>query len=94
MFKPCNRYVLIIRDTKKEESLIALPEGTFRSEDKYEKVEILATAPEVRPPISVGHSAVVLAHMIEEVEFDDTTAYLILENHILAILGEDYETNR
>jgi len=87
MMRPCNRYVLISKPkADKSESLIALPEGSFRPESKYSKVEIFAAAPDVRPPISVGNSAIVLTHMIEEVEFDNEVVYLVLENHILAIL--------
>jgi len=91
MFKPCNRYLLIERNMKsEEESLIALPEGAFNTESRYEKVTISGVAPDVRPPIAVGQDVVVLTHMIEEVEFDNVTVYLVLENHVLGIVGDEY----
>jgi len=89
MFKPCNRYLLVDRTQKKEtENLIALPEGTFHSESRYEKVTIQAIASEVRPPLAVGNDIIVLSHMIEEVDFDNQVVYLVLENHVLGIVGE------
>ena len=92
MFKPCNRYLLVERleqEDSQVESLIALPEGSFRSENRYEKVRITSVAPAVRPPIAEGKYAVVLSHMIEEVDFGSGPNYLVLENHVLGILEED-----
>ena len=90
MISPCNRYILIQKSRAEEplDSLIALPEGVFKAESEYQKVKVLATAPEVRPPISVGKYIVVLSHMIEEVEFDNQTAYLVLENHVVGVVKE------
>lgn len=87
-FTPCNRYVLVqrINTPKEEETLIALPEGTFRTEDRYERVQIKGISSEVRPPLAVGQYVVVLSHMIEEVDFGKDPVYLVLENHILGIV--------
>jgi co-chaperonin GroES (HSP10) len=90
MFKPCNRYILVERreTAQKEESLIALPEGVFAAtEGEYEKVRVLSVSGEVRPPVSPGQDVVVLSKMIEQVEFDDETVYLVLENYVLGIVG-------
>ncbi len=91
MFKPCNKYVLIQRNTKPrtEESIIALPEGVFKAENAHEKVKVLAVAGDVRPPISPGKEAIVLTHMIEEVDVGDGTYYIVLANHVLGITGEE-----
>lgn len=92
MFKPCNRYLLVEKVQQQEEqiqSLIALPEGTFKSENRYEKVKIISVAPSVRPPVAEGKYAVVLNHMIEEVDFGSGVNYLVLENHVLGILEEE-----
>jgi co-chaperonin GroES (HSP10) len=90
MFSPCNRYILIQKSKTEEppDTLIALPEGVFKAESEYQKVKVLATAPDVRPPINVGKDIVVLSHMIEEVEFDNQTVYLVLENHVLGVVKE------
>jgi len=87
-FTPCNRYLLVNREVaQEEETLIALPEGTFRAENRYEKVVIEGISSEVRPPLAVGKAVVVLSHMIEEVDFGDGPVYLVLENHVLGIVG-------
>ena len=90
MFKPCNRYLLVEKTTQPSEAeiLIALPEGTFKNESRFEKVVVKALATDVRPPLAVGNEVVVLSHMIEEVDFDNQVAYLVLENHVLGIVGE------
>jgi len=97
-FTPCNRYILIERNQqpKKTESLIELPEGSFgTSETIHERVNILAVAPGVRPPIAANKEAIVLSHMIEQVDFGDETVYLVLENHILGLLSDtDGENNK
>jgi len=94
-FEPCNRYLRIERSSSpKEESLIALPDD-FKTVEKYERVKILSISPDVRPPISPGQQVVVLAHMIEEIDFGMGKVYLVLENHVVGILKEDrYETNK
>jgi hypothetical protein len=87
-FTPCNRYLLVNREpVQEEETLIALPEGTFRAESRYERVLVEGISSEVRPPLAVGKAVVVLSHMIEEVDFGDGPVYLVLENHVLGIVG-------
>ena len=86
-FTPCNRYLLVNKEVvREEETLIALPEGTFRAENRYERVVIEGISSEVRPPLAVGKAVVVLSHMIEEVDFGDGPVYLVLENHVLGIV--------
>ena len=88
-FTPCNRYLLVTKrpTSRQEETLIALPEGTFHTESRYERVTIEGISSEVRPPLAVGKDVVVLSHMIEEVDFGDGPVYLVLENHVLGIVG-------
>ncbi|MGI9554630.1 MAG: hypothetical protein ACR2M6_01545 [Vampirovibrionia bacterium] len=87
-FTPCNRYLLVVRQENQaeEETLIALPEGTFRTDSRYERVTVEGISSEVRPPLAVGKDLVVLSHMIEEVDFGDGPVYLVLENHVLGIV--------
>lgn len=87
-FTPCNRYLLVQRQPtqEQEQTLITLPEGTFRAENRYERVLIEGISSEVRPPLAVGKAVVVLSHMIEEVDFGNGPVYLVLENHVLGIV--------
>ena len=88
MFQPCNRYLMIERESKQEsENLITLPEGVFKTEISHEKVRVKAISADVRPPLSADQEVVVLSQMIEEVEFDNKTIYLVLENYVLGIVG-------
>lgn len=87
-FKPCNRYLLVERGevVTEEEMLITLPEGSFTNQSHYEKVTVSEISSDVRPPLAVGKEVVVLAPMIEEVDFGAGPIYLVLENHVLGIV--------
>ena len=88
MFTPCNRYLLVEREIKKEvKSLIELPEGSFTTENRFEKVKVLAISSEIRPPLCPDNNIIVPSHMIEEVDFGEEVVYLVLENHVLGIVG-------
>ena len=89
-FQPCNRYILIDRDTVEESvSLIELPEGCERPSATHELVRIRAVSCGTKPPLAQGDKAVVLSHMIEEVDFGEGKVYLVLENHIVGIVKEE-----
>jgi len=90
-FQPCNRYLLIQKAEKtlEVESLIQVPEGFKPSGPTHEMVTIKAIAAGTKPPLAVGDRAVVLGHMIEEVDFGEGKVYLILENHVVGIVREE-----
>ena len=88
IFEPCNRYLLIERGVKpEEESLIALPDN-FQKKEKHERVKVLAASSDVRSYFHAVSEIVVLAHMIEEVDFGEGKVYLVLENHVVGVLKE------
>jgi len=92
MFKPCNRYILIERtqqDAEDWESYIELPEDYCAPSLTHELVKIKAIACAVKPPLPTGQRVVVLRHMIEEVDFGEGKVYLVLENNVLGIIGEN-----
>tara|TARA_R110000851_G_scaffold121342_2_gene250065 strand:- start:699 stop:968 length:270 start_codon:yes stop_codon:yes gene_type:complete len=88
MFTPCNRYLLVERNStqEEEESLVILPDDVYQPENRYERVYVKGISSEIRPPVTVGHHIVVLSHMIEEVDFGQGIVYLVLENHVLGIV--------
>jgi hypothetical protein len=90
-FQPCNRYILIERSrpARGEESLIQLPEGYSTEGPTHELVRIKAVSCGTKPPLAQGDKAVVLSHMIEEVDFGEGPVYLVLENHIVGIVKEE-----
>jgi len=90
MFQPCNKYILIERFDQIEpetESLIALPDGFEPHQRPHELVLIKSVACGVKPPLASGQKAVVLSHMIEEVDFGKEKIYLVLENNVLGTIG-------
>ena len=90
-FQPCNRYILIERLTVPQETeiLIELPEGFRPQVATHELVKIKAVSCGTKPPLAQGDKAVVLSHMIEEVDFGEGKVYLVLENHIVGIIKEN-----
>jgi len=90
-FQPCNRYILIERANEpfETETLIELPEGFERPKSTHELVRIKAVSCGTKPPLAQGDKAVVLSHMIEEVDFGEGKVYLVLENHIVGIVKEE-----
>ena len=88
IFEPCNRYLLIERGVKpEEESLIALPDN-FQKKEKHERVKVLSVSSDVQQYLTAGLDVIVLAHMIEEVDFGEGKVYLVLENHVVGVLKE------
>jgi len=71
------------------ESLIEVPEGFRAAGPTHEMVTIIAIAPGTKPPIAPGDKAIVLGHMIEEVDFGEGKVYLVLENHVVGIVKEE-----
>ena len=88
---PCNRYVLIqpIVNQIEENSNILLPEDYEPEESAYVRAEVLDWANDCKIELEENCIAVVTRHMIEEVNIDDTTHYLVLENHIIAMIPQN-----
>jgi len=92
MFQPCNKYILIERivpDELEVESLISLPDDYRPHQTTHELVKIKSVACGVKPPLAADQRAVVLSHMIEEVDFGEEKVYLVLENHVVGIVGKE-----
>jgi len=90
MFQPCNKYILIergLREATERESLIQLPDDFKPKAKIHELVTIVSVSPGVKPPLASGQKAVVLSHMIEEVDFGEEVVYLVLENNVLGTVG-------
>tara|TARA_R110000824_G_scaffold191891_8_gene373712 strand:- start:1532 stop:1825 length:294 start_codon:yes stop_codon:yes gene_type:complete len=93
-FQPCNRYILIERITQPKDeiaSLIELPEGFKPPTSTHELVKIKCVSCGTKPPLAQGDKAVVLSHMIEEVDFGEGKVYLVLENHVVGIIKEELQ---
>lgn len=81
---PCNRYVLVLPMTEKEEeSTILVPDGYKPKTSSFVRVKVLDWANDTKLQISENAIAVVNGAMIEEIEFDGKKHHLVLENYIL-----------
>ena len=93
-FQPCNRYILIERIQEPQDdaaSIIELPEGFKPASATHELVKIKSVSCGIKPPLAQGDKAVVLSHMIEEIDFGEGKVYLVLENHVVGIIKEELQ---
>ena len=90
-FVPRNRYLRIQRRPTTEETVenlgLVLPEGYETPKSTHEVVEIIELSPDTKPSFQRGQKALVLSQMIEDIEAEGEVISLILENHIVGILG-------
>ena len=90
-FVPRNRYLRIQRQPTTEETVenlgLVLPEGYESPKSTHEVVEIVELSPDTKPSFQRGQRALVLSQMIEDIEVGGEVISLILENHVVGILG-------
>ena len=85
--QPWNRRLLIElpREEEQSDSSILLPEDYKPSPNDHLIGKVLATASDATKEL-VGKKVVIPPISIEEIQIDDVTHYLILENYIVAVL--------
>ena len=93
-FKPVNRHIVIeLIETPKPEagSGILLPEDYAVKEERYGVARVVARASDVSfaPHLVRGREIIVDRSMVEEVELQEQTFQIILENYVLGIIDED-----
>ena len=83
--KPFNRHILIKLIEKKEEekeSLIVLPTDYKKPESPHQLGVVLETAENCTLSISTGDVVVFEKRMLNKIQIDEETYYLVLENYI------------
>ena len=85
--QPWNRRLLIElpREEEQNDSSILLPEDYKPNTNDHLIGKVLATASDAAKEL-VGKKVVIPPISIEEIQIDDVTYYLILENYIVAVL--------
>tara|TARA_B100000131_G_scaffold309424_1_gene339891 strand:- start:386 stop:658 length:273 start_codon:yes stop_codon:yes gene_type:complete len=89
--KPLNRHLLIrpIENDKKEEaSVVILPTDYEKPLAPYVIAEILDFAPDCQKEHFVGSVVVLERRMLNTLEIDGKTYYLVLENYLFGRLDE------
>ena len=89
---PRNRYLLIepIKKEKKEEivSGVLLPDDYKPQEDSFVTAVVKETSPSCSiTAVSKGDIILVERNMIQEMEINEYTFYLVLENYIYGVLS-------
>ena len=83
--KPFNRHVLvkpIEKEQPKKESLIVLPTDYKKPESPHQVAEVLDLSDDCSIDLSVGNKIVFEKRMLNKIQIDDKTYYLVLENYI------------
>ena len=83
--KPFNRHILvklIIKEEQKKESLIVLPTDYKKPESPHQLAEVLELSEDCSIDLSVGDKIVFEKRMLNKIQIDDETHYLVLENYV------------
>jgi len=83
--KPFNRHILvklIIKEEQKKESLIVLPTDYKKPESPHQLAEVLELSKDCSIDLSVGDKIVFEKRMLNKIQIDDETHYLVLENYV------------
>jgi co-chaperonin GroES (HSP10) len=100
-FKPANRHLLILPCTKKNETAtgVLLPENYKPEENRYIEARVIDIASDCNSQfkhfkyerISDDKKIIVDRAMIQEVNLQDKTHYLILENYVVGLYKDPNE---
>ena len=83
--KPFNRHVLvkpIMKEEQKKESLIVLPTDYKKPESPHQLAEVLELSKDCSIDLSVGDKIVFEKRMLNKIQIDNETYYLVLENYV------------
>ena len=87
-FEPTNRHILVsIEEQKKEEqqSLIMLPDDYKKPEDPYLvcTIDAISSDSKLFSTLQKGQRIVIERRMLQKVDIDGISFYLVLDNYIL-----------
>ena len=81
---PVNNWVHVSVEQKHEEAtVVLLPDDYKRTENPYKVVKVLTTC----DSYSEGDLVIVPTHTIQDIEVLGETTYLVLQNHIMAVVA-------
>lgn len=83
--EPFNRHVLvelIEKEEQEEKSLVVLPTDYKKPESPYQVGEVLDWSQDCKIDFSIGDQIVFEKRMLNKLEIDGKTFYLVLENYI------------
>ena len=94
MLKPRNRHILITPDfiqnqQQREQVGILLPDDYKEETNKYCAARVLDVSPDVSVSVKDNSDILVDRAMIEAIEHNGETSYMILENYVIAQIEDD-----
>jgi co-chaperonin GroES (HSP10) len=94
MLKPRNRHILITPDfiqnqQQREQVGILLPDDYKEETSKYCAAKVLDVSPDVSVSVKDNSDILVDRAMIEAIEHNGETNYMILENYVIAQIEDD-----
>jgi co-chaperonin GroES (HSP10) len=94
MLKPRNRHILITPDfiqnaQQRQQVGILLPEDYTEATSKYCAARVNAISPDVSVDINNNSDILVDRGMIEAIEHNGETSYMILENYVIAQIEDN-----
>lgn len=84
-FTPFNRFIQVVpleEDTIQESPVIIMPEDFKVPESPYVVCEVVDRAESVSLKVAPGSKIVVERRMLNEINANDNTVYLVLENYV------------
>jgi len=92
MLKPRNRHILITPDfiqNQQKQTGILLPEDYSETKSKYCSARVVDISPDVKVSVRGNSDILVDRAMIETIEHNGETNYMILENYVIAQIEDD-----
>ena len=85
--KPFNRFLLVepVKEEEQQESFVLVPE-TYKPASPYTTVKVLDLADDCKINIKKDQIIVVDNSMVQQIEINKKTSFLILENYVMGVL--------
>ena len=88
--RPVNRHILLVPHGLEEvdESKILLPDD-YKQKPKFATGDVLSVSADCNISLKLGDKIVYDNSLLQEIVFNNKTTYLLLENYVLCVLGDD-----
>jgi len=86
--KPCNRFLLIepsSEEEEKQESFVLVPDA-YKPKSPYIQAKVIDFADDCKINVKKDQIIVVDNSMVQQVEINKKTSFLILENYVMGVV--------
>jgi len=85
-FEPRNRHLLVERIEKEEQQVEVLLPAGYAKTDEYTLLKVLETSPDCASVARKSEKVIVPTHLIQDIEVEDETFSIVLENHVCGVV--------